>query len=386
VIAVAPGGAPAEPLLRAEGLVKHFPTGRRLFGGRRVVHAVNGVDFEIARGETFALVGESGCGKTTTARMVLGLESLTAGTLRFGGRTLAEHTAPERARLRRRVQVVFQDSNASLNPRKTLGQILGTALVVSGAMRAGDRRGVRRRTLELLTDVGLTPAETFVDRLPHELSGGQRQRVGIARALAPEPELVIADEPVSALDISVRAQILTLLARLKAERGVTLLLISHDLAVVRNVADRVGVMYLGRIIETGAVGDVFARPVHPYTAALVDATPLPDPSPAVRERDHVDLRGDVPSPVRLPSGCAFNPRCPIAIERCRHDVPALLPIAGRAGGAGGGAAAVAAAAEAALATAFPHAVACHRADERLAGLPLPLAPSPRRAASPQEPV
>jgi oligopeptide transport system ATP-binding protein len=357
-------GDGGEPLLRAEGLVKHFPSGRSLFGSRRFVHAVNGVDFEIARGETFALVGESGCGKTTTARMVLGLERPTAGTLRFGGRTLAELAAPERAELRRRVQVVFQDSNASLNPRKTLGQIIGTALTVSGAMPAGDRRAVRRRTLEGLADVGLTPPESFIDRLPHELSGGQRQRVGIARALAPEPELVIADEPVSALDISVRAQILTLLARLKAERGLTLLLISHDLAVVRNVADRVAVMYLGRIIETGPVADVFARPVHPYTAALVDATPLPDPRPATRERDHVDLRGDVPSPVQLPSGCAFHPRCPIAVERCRSEVPAPLELPDAA--------------------AAPHAVACHRADERLAGLALPLAPSPRRRTS-QEP-
>ena len=337
----------AVPLVAASGLVKHFAAGRRLFGGRRVVQAVNGVDFEVGVGETFALVGESGCGKTTTARMVLGLEPRTAGALRFHGTSVEELDAAGRARFRRRVQVVFQDSNASLNPRKTLRQILGTALTVSGALPAGDRRAVRARVVQLLEDVGLTPAESFLDRLPHELSGGQRQRVGIARALAPEPELVVADEPVSALDISVRAQVLTLLERIQRERGVAFLMISHDLAVVRNVAARVGVMYLGRIIETGPVDAVFARPVHPYAAALVDATPLPDPSPAVRGRAHVDVTGDVPSPVDLPSGCAFHPRCPIAVDVCRREVPALRPV-----GAG-------------------VAVACHRADERLAGLELP---------------
>ena len=348
------------PLLEARGLTKHFATGRSLFGRRAAVRAVNGIDFDVGVGETFALVGESGCGKTTTARLVLGLEGLTAGSLRFHGRPVAELDAAERARFRRRVQVVFQDSNASLNPRKTLLQILGTALVVSGTLRGADRRAVRARVEALLEDVGLSPAASFLDRLPHELSGGQRQRVGIARALAPEPELVIADEPVSALDISVRAQILTLLARIQRERGVAFLLISHDLAVVRNVAERVGVMYLGRIIETGPVGTLFGRPVHPYAAGLVDATPLPDPRPEVRGRPHVEVRGDVPSPVHLPSGCAFHPRCPIAIERCRVDLPELLPV-------GDGSVSV----------------ACHRADERLAGLALPVAPSPLRP-TPQE--
>ena len=350
------------PIISIDALVKHFPTGRSLFGRRRFVKAVNGVDLHVSPGETLALVGESGCGKTTTARVVLGLEQPTGGGLRYHG-TPVESLDPEaRARFRRRVQVVFQDSNASLNPRKTLREILTTALVVSGTIRSGERARLRERVAKLLDDVGLSPASSFLDRLPHELSGGQRQRVGIARALAPEPELVIADEPVSALDISVRAQVLELMARIQRERGVAFLLISHDLAVVRHVAARVAVMYLGRIIEEGPVDAVFGNPVHPYTAALVDATPLPDPRPEVRGRGHLDISGDVPSPIDLPSGCAFHPRCPIAVAHCRTAVPLLeAPSAGRAD-------------PAADVAAHPgaHRVACHRADERVAGLALPI--------------
>ena len=343
------------PIISIDALVKHFPTGRSLFGRRRVVQAVNGVDLHVAPGETLALVGESGCGKTTTARVVLGLERPTSGGLRYHGTPVDSLDPEARARFRRRVQVVFQDSNASLNPRKTLREILTTALVVSGTIPSGARARLRERVAQLLDDVGLSPASSFLDRLPHELSGGQRQRVGIARALAPEPELVIADEPVSALDISVRAQVLELMARIQRERGVAFLLISHDLAVVRHVAARVAVMYLGRIIEEGPVDVVFGAPIHPYTAALVDATPLPDPRPEVRGRGHLDISGDVPSPIDLPSGCAFHPRCPIAVARCREAVPLLAP---PTGGAALGA----------------HRVACHRADERVAGLTLPLTP------------
>jgi oligopeptide/dipeptide ABC transporter ATP-binding protein len=333
------------PLLEASGLEKLFSAGRRFFGSKKFVRAVNDVSFAIRAGETFALVGESGCGKSTTARLMLGLELPTSGMIRYKGKPLAELTARERANYRRRVQVVFQDSNASLNPRKTLGQILRTALTVSGSLPANAHQPILARTAALLEDVGLAPASAFLDRYPHELSGGQRQRVGIARALAPEPEIIIADEPVSALDISVRAQILSLLERIQRERGVAYLFISHDLAVVRSVAHRVGVMYLGRLTEVGPVQDVFERPVHPYTEVLINATPVPHPR-LTRERERVIVSGDVPSPIDLPSGCPFHPRCPIAEASCREIIPELREV--RPG----------------------LAVACHLAEERLTELPV----------------
>ncbi|TVQ98877.1 MAG: ABC transporter ATP-binding protein [Spirochaetaceae bacterium] len=337
------GSAPT-PLIEVTGLHKQFASGGRFRRSRRSVHAVDDLAIRIHAGETFALVGESGCGKSTTARLMLSLQQPTSGDIRYKGTPLSMMSEAERRDYRRRVQVVFQDSNSSLNPRKRLGTILTTALTVSGAV--ADARRAVARAHELMEDVGLSPSASFFDRYPHELSGGQRQRVGIARALAPEPELIIADEPVSALDISVRAQILQLLQRIQRERSVAYLFISHDLSVVRWVAHRVGVMYLGRLVETGPVESVFTRPVHPYTEVLINATPVADPERAQLRHVHV-VSGDVPSTTERPSGCPFHPRCPLAVETCRSEVPELLPV-GEA-----------------------HAAACLRATERVEGLRLP---------------
>jgi oligopeptide transport system ATP-binding protein len=310
------------PLLEVRNLVKHFTVGGGLFGGKSgVVRAVDDVSFSIARGETLGLVGESGCGKTTTGRCILQLERPSSGTVIFEGRDLTTLDAGGLRGARRRIQVIFQDPYSSLNPRMTVGQILAEPLAVHGIVPVAARRHERVR--ELLVRVGLLPQHA--DRYPHQLSGGQRQRVGIARALAMEPALIICDEPVSALDVSIQAQIINLLEDLQAEYRLTYLFIAHDLAVVRHISDRVAVMYLGKIVEITDRKSLYDDPQHPYTRALLAAVPIPDPELEQR-RERVVLGGEVPSPLRPPSGCVFHPRCPIAIDRCPQEVPELREV------------------------------------------------------------
>ena len=306
-----------EPLVRVEGLRKEFPLGGGLPGRRLKVHAVDGVSFAIHRGEVFSLVGESGCGKSTTGRLVLRLQEPTAGRVWFDGQDLARLTGPALRRLRRRMQIVFQDPFASLNPRLTVGELIGEPLLIHGL---GDRVERRRRVTELLEQVGLSPQHAT--RYPHHFSGGQRQRIGIARALASGPEFLVCDEAVSALDVSVRAQILNLLLDLQQRLGLTYLFISHDLGVVRHISDRVGVMYLGKLVELAPADELFRRPLHPYTRALLAAIPRPHPLAPARER--IELRGELPSPVNPPRGCRFHTRCPLATDRCRREEPAWL--------------------------------------------------------------
>jgi len=302
--------------------VKHFQVGGGLFGGGAgIVKAVDGVSFEIHRGETLGLVGESGCGKTTTGRCILRLEPPTSGEVVFEGRDMSKLSDAELRGLRRRMQVIFQDPYSSLNPRMTVGQIISEPLGVHGIVP--DRAARAARVQDLLRHAGLLPA--MARRYPHELSGGQRQRVGIARALAMEPSLIICDEPVSALDVSIQAQIINLLEELQAEFGLTYLFVAHDLSVVRHISDRVAVMYLGKIVEITDRKSLYEDPQHPYTRALLSAVPIPDPVVEAK-REHVVLGGEVPSPLNPPSGCVFHPRCPIAVAECRTTVPELREI------------------------------------------------------------
>jgi oligopeptide/dipeptide ABC transporter ATP-binding protein len=308
-----------ETLLEVRDLVKHYPVSAGLFGRQvGVVRAVDGVSFTIRRGETLGLVGESGCGKTTTGRCVLQLERPTSGSVLFEGQELTTLSPGALRSVRRRIQVIFQDPYSSLNPRMTVGQIVGEPLAVHGLVREPAARVARVH--ELLTQVGLLPRHD--GRYPHQLSGGQRQRVGIARALAMEPSLIICDEPVSALDVSIQAQIINLLEDLQRDLGLTYLFVAHDLSVVRHISDRVAVMYLGKIVEVADRQALYEAPRHPYTKALLSAVPIPDPEVEAR-REHVVLGGEVPSPLRPPPGCAFHPRCPIAVDECRRVTPAL---------------------------------------------------------------
>ncbi len=305
-------------LLEITGLAVHFPIGGGLFRAPRgYVHAVDGVDLALAPGEVLGVVGESGCGKTTLARAVLGLVAPSAGRIAFEGENIAAQDTASRRAYRRRVQMVFQDPYDSMNPRKTVFQTLAQPLRIHAIV---PRAKLRREAARLLELVGMSPGADFLDRYPHQFSGGQRQRICIARALAVRPRVIVADEAVSALDISIRAQILTLLRKLQRELGLAYLFITHDLGVVRSLCDRVVVMYLGRVVEEGAVEDIFRQPRHPYTAALLSACPVPDPLIARARRDP-PLTGDVPSPVNPPPGCRFHTRCPVAREICKSRAP-----------------------------------------------------------------
>ncbi|MDA5108320.1 dipeptide ABC transporter ATP-binding protein [Brevibacillus thermoruber] len=305
----------SQPLLEVRGLKKYFPVKTGFWGREKVVRAVDGVHLTVYPGETLSIVGESGCGKSTTGRCILRLIEPTEGEILFQGRDIRALNAAELRAARRDMQLVFQDPFASLNPRKTVGQILQDPLIVHGIGTPAERR---KRVEEMIEIVGLT--RQHLDRFPHEFSGGQRQRIGIARALILRPKLVVADEPVSALDVSIQAQILNLLKDLQREFQLTYLFISHDLSVVRHISDRVAVMYLGKVVEVADKKALYERPAHPYTQALLSAVPVPDPT---REVNRIILEGDLPSPANPPSGCQFHPRCRHCMEVCRTTVPPL---------------------------------------------------------------
>ncbi|HUY21088.1 MAG TPA: dipeptide ABC transporter ATP-binding protein [Acidimicrobiales bacterium] len=313
-----------EPLLRAENVVKHFPLGSSsLFRrSRAVVHAVDDVTFDIRRGETLGLVGETGCGKSTLARCVARLFDLTSGRLVFDGHDISTLSRHQLRPYRRRIQMIFQDPYGSLNPRRRVGSIIGDPFAIHGIEEGGERKSKVQNLMEL---VGLNPEH--YNRFPSEFSGGQRQRIGVARALALQPDLIVADEPVSALDVSIQAQVINLLAAVQSEFGLAYLFIAHDLSVVRHVSDRVAVMYLGKIVEIAGRHDLYTRPRHPYTKALQSAVPVPDPDLADKRR-RIVLTGDVPSPIVPPRGCRFHPRCPKAQQRCSVEEPRLEPLAG----------------------------------------------------------
>jgi len=309
--------ATEEVLLKVDHLVKHFPIMKGVFIQKQVgaVHAVDDVSFDVYKGETLGLVGESGCGKSTTGRAILQLYRPTSGAVFYEGKDLVKLKGEELRKTRRRMQMIFQDPYASLNPRMTVGQIITEPMLIHDMISQKDAQGEAERLLKL---VGLNPA--YTSRYPHEFSGGQRQRIGIARSLALEPALIVCDEPISALDVSIQAQVVNLLEDLQAELGLTYLFIAHDLSMVRHISDRVAVMYLGIIVELTTRDELYANGLHPYTKALLSAVPIPDPMVEMK-RKRIILTGDVPSPINPPSGCRFRTRCPIAAEICAQQKP-----------------------------------------------------------------
>jgi len=310
-------------LVDVRNLKMYFPVRSGIIFQKKVadIKAVDDVSFTIRRGETLGLVGESGCGKTTTGRCILQLYKPTAGEIRFEGQDLTKMKGGELRRFRRRMQMIFQDPYSSLDPRQNCASIVGEPLIVHKMVKS--RGEYRDQVAELLSVVGLNPQ--MAPRFPHEFSGGQRQRIGVARALAVHPSLIVCDEPVSALDVSIQAQVINLLEDLQEQFNLTYLFIAHDLAVVRHISDRIAVMYLGHIVEVAERGELYENPLHPYTKALLSAVPIPDPV-VEAQRERIILTGDVPSPLHPPSGCVFHTRCPIAIEECRQQIPELRDV------------------------------------------------------------
>lgn len=319
------GQAPArdDAILEVRNLKKYFPISAGFILQRRVgdIKAVDDVNFFVRRGETLGLVGESGSGKTTIGRCIIQLEKPTEGEVIFEGTDVTKVSREELRAIRRRIQIIFQDPYSSLNPRMKVLDIVGEALTIHRLVK--NKRDYRLRVGELLQQVGLNPE--MANRYPHEFSGGQRQRIGVARALAVEPQFIVADEPVSALDVSIQAQLINLLKDLQQELGLSYLMIAHDLAIVRHVSDRIAVMYLGKLMEVASWTNLYENPLHPYTTALLSAVPIPDPD-IESERDRIILQGGIPSPANPPSGCVFHTRCPIAIEECKHTVPEMREI------------------------------------------------------------
>ena len=313
-----------EPILKVRDLKTHFDVTKGLFAKKRIVKAVDGISFDVYPNETFGLVGESGCGKSTLGRTIVKLYEPVGGSIEFQGKDISGISGAELKEFRKDMQMIFQDPYASLNPRMTVGEIIAEPMQIHKMYATAEE--VEARVVELLRIVGLKP--DHIRRYPHEFSGGQRQRIGIARALALNPKFIVCDEPISALDVSIQAQVINLLENIKKEMGVSYLFIAHDLSMVKHISDRIGVMYLGHMVECGPSNEVYHNPLHPYTQALLSAIPIPDPKTA-KSRERIVLEGEIPSPINTPAGCPFCTRCPKATERCKNETPQPVQVGSR---------------------------------------------------------